>query len=533
MAEQKRPEKLGRYDIIRELGKGAMGIVYEGKDPNIGRRVAIKTARRDVMEATGMADEMMERFLREAQAAGTLNHPNIITIFDADEQDGIAYIAMEFLEGGDLQDLLEKRARLGEKEILEIGATIAEALAAAHDQGIVHRDIKPANIIMPTGKPLKIADFGIAHVSDSNLTQEGALIGTPHYMSPEQFMGQKVDGRSDLFSVAVILYEMLTGEKPFTGEALSTVMHHVIRTDPVPPNELNFSISDATNQVVMKGMSKKPGDRYADGRAFAAALRECIKTKPDPHILATGSPGMEATRIGGTANLAGDATVVAASAPDEATVNLQGPDDRTVFAPAEDQGEETLRQAPAVPGAGATTVKPVPEPQPVDWQRWVKDRRVLAGVAAVVLVAGLISHFSGGGAPEPEGNGNTETVVPPVDEPYFSSVVPVVYGTSDVSAWEAYQGGAKSVEDMTGLWAPIAVDVKIFDYGATPPKLLKEVQGYTTKDGPIDIEGHPKQLSFEFTYKGDKEGHQFKSLATRVDQIASNVSEPFCMLIEE
>ncbi len=282
MAEEE-PKQLGRYEIVRVLGKGAMGVVYEGKDPNIGRRVAIKTARRDVLEASGRADEMMERFLREARSAGGLNHPNIITIYDADEQDGMAYIAMEFLEGGDLEEHLIKHKYMEQEEAVEICATIASALAFAHQDGIVHRDIKPANIIM-TDKGIKVADFGIAHMSDSNLTQEGAMIGTPHYMSPEQFQGRKVDGRSDLFSLAVMLYEMLTGEKPFTGEQLSTVMTAVIKLDPVEPSELNSMVDDALSTVVMKALSKNPGKRYADGDAFAAALRESLKSAPSQEV---------------------------------------------------------------------------------------------------------------------------------------------------------------------------------------------------------------------------------------------------------
>ncbi len=289
MADPKMPTRLGRYEVIRELGKGAMGVVYEGKDPNIGRRVAIKTARREVVEASGMADEMMERFLREAKAAGALNHPNIITIYDAAEEDGMAYIAMEYLEGGDLADIVDSRKRLGMEEIVEIGANICEALHVAHEHGVVHRDIKPANILMPTDKPLKVADFGIAHVSDSNLTQDGALIGTPHYMSPEQFMGQKLDGRSDLFSVGNILYELTTGEKPFGGEALSTVMHRVIKIDPVPPTELNFAIPDALAGVIMKALSKRPANRFKTGNEMAAALRESLKENPNPAILDPGA----------------------------------------------------------------------------------------------------------------------------------------------------------------------------------------------------------------------------------------------------
>lgn len=279
------PKKLGRYEIVRELGKGAMGVVYEGIDPNIGRRVAIKTARRDVLEASGLVEEMMERFLREARAAGNLNHPNIITIYDSDEEDGLAYIAMEYLDGGDLRDTLDRRATLDIKEIAEIGAEICDALAAAHDDGVVHRDVKPANILTPSSGKLIVADFGIARVADSNLTQEGAMIGTPHYMSPEQFMGHKIDGRTDLFSVAIILYELLTGEKPFGGEALSTVMHHVIKSTPTAPSELNVAVPESMDTVVMKALAKRPAERYVDGRAMAAALREALQPSPDPVIL--------------------------------------------------------------------------------------------------------------------------------------------------------------------------------------------------------------------------------------------------------
>jgi serine/threonine protein kinase len=360
VADPKMPAKLGRYEVIRELGKGAMGVVYEGKDPNIGRRVAIKTARREVVEASGMADEMMERFLREAQAAGALNHPNIIIIYDAAEEDGMAYIAMEYLEGGDLGDIIDSRKRLGMDEIVEIGANICEALHVAHEHGVVHRDIKPANILMPTGKPLKVADFGIAHVSDSNLTQDGALIGTPHYMSPEQFMGQKLDGRSDLFSVGNILYELSTGEKPFGGEALSTVMHKVIKTDPVPPTELNFAIPDALALVIMKALSKRPANRYKTGNEMAAALRESLKENPNPAIL---DPG---------ASIALSSTMAASApaAPVQATmINAPVSEDlKSTLASARPATQETtladvnpgLTVPGAAPAPGATVAGPPP-----------------------------------------------------------------------------------------------------------------------------------------------------------------------------
>lgn len=285
MNGEEMPARLGRYEIVRELGKGAMGVVYEGRDPALNRRVAIKTARKDVMESTGMAEEMMERFLREAHSAGALDHPNIITLYDAGQEGDIAFIAMEYLEGGDLRDVLDGKRHLSTEEIAEIGATICDALQSAHERGIVHRDIKPANIMTPTDRPLKLADFGIAHVVDSELTQDGALVGTPHYMSPEQFMGQKLDGRSDLFSVGVMLYELLTGRKPYAGEALTTVMHQVLKTTPTEPAKINHRVSDALSQVVMKAMSKKPQERYATGREMAAALRESLRPYPDAVVL--------------------------------------------------------------------------------------------------------------------------------------------------------------------------------------------------------------------------------------------------------
>ena len=325
MPEQPAPERLGRYRIVRELGKGAMGVVYEGLDPNIGRRVAIKTARRDVIEASGIAEEMMERFLREAQAAGALNHPNIITIYDAGEENGVAYIAMEYLEGGDLQDLIDGKQRFDVDAVVEIGATVCDALGHAHAKGIIHRDIKPANIMMPKDGPIRVADFGIAHVSDSSLTQEGVMIGTPHYMSPEQFMGHKVDGRSDLFAVGVILYELLTGEKPFQGEALNTVMHSVVKVEPIPPRELNFAIDECLNDIVMKALSKSPKKRYQTAAAMAAALRESLKEHPDPAITGVGDAEPAATLIGGQ----GDATVRTAPSAD-ATVRAESTPDATI-----------------------------------------------------------------------------------------------------------------------------------------------------------------------------------------------------------
>jgi len=321
VTENEAPQSLGRYKIVRELGHGAMGVVYEGVDPNIGRRVAIKTARRDVLQSSGRADEMMERFLREAKAAGALNHPNIVTIYDADEAaEGLAYIAMEFLDGQDLFKIFREKRRFDVKDAIEVCATVCTALAHAHENGVVHRDVKPSNIIVLSNGQIKVADFGIAHVSDSNLTQEGAMIGTPHYMSPEQFMGHKVDARSDLFSVGIILYELLTGEKPFAGEGLSAVMHNVIKVNPVAPRELNFAVNECLSRIVMKALSKDPSQRYQDGNAMAAALRECLKADADPSITGVGvvtpqppAPATIVSSVNLTETLAGPGAIPAQS----------------------------------------------------------------------------------------------------------------------------------------------------------------------------------------------------------------------------
>lgn len=293
------PEKLGRYEIIRIIGKGAMGVVYEGRDPFIGRRVAIKTCRRDVMEASNLKEEMLQRFDRELRAAGALQHPNIVTIYDVGEDQGLPYIAMEYIEGHDLRHVIEHRVDYDVAVILELMARVCEGLHHAHLHGVIHRDIKPANILVPARGGVKLADFGIARTADSELTLDGAIVGTPHYMSPEQFTGETLDGRSDLFSVGIILYELLTGEKPFAGEALSTVMHHVLKRDPVPPSQRNPALKSTVDTVVLKSLAKSPNARYVDGNAMAAALRECLKREPDMEIVEGAAPNKATTVLGG------------------------------------------------------------------------------------------------------------------------------------------------------------------------------------------------------------------------------------------
>jgi eukaryotic-like serine/threonine-protein kinase len=307
--------KLGKYDIRRTLGKGAMGIVYEGFDPVIERTVAIKTILPSQLNSAEIVG-LMARFKREAQAAGRLNHPGIVAIYEygediaqdvSDEEatvfagpsdsqgaQRVAYIAMEFVKGRELRDFFEKGERFPLSEVLRIMSEMLEAMDHAHAQGVVHRDMKPANLILLENGRVKIADFGIARIEASELTQTGTVMGTPSYMSPEQFMGHPVDGRSDLFSCGVILYQLLTGEKPFTGESTTTIMYKVLREDPVPPTELNLSLPPALDAVMKKALAKPPAQRFQSGSEFAQALRNALADQAEVPLQTTNASPLPA-----------------------------------------------------------------------------------------------------------------------------------------------------------------------------------------------------------------------------------------------
>jgi serine/threonine protein kinase len=271
--------KLGRYEIVRELGKGAMGIVYLAKDPLIGRLVALKTirtARGDEEETK----EFQQRFVREAQAAGILNHPAIVTVHDIgqDEPSGVSFIAMEYVEGNNLKEILAQGRPLTFDDIGEIVAQVADALDFAHSKGIVHRDVKPANIILVEGNRAKITDFGIAKIaSGANLTTTGQFLGTPNYMAPEQIRGAPVDGRTDIFSLGICLYECLTRRKPFGGDSLTAISYKIVH-EPFPPlHEINPQIPDGYDEVVGQCLAKDPTKRYQRGRDLANALRAVVR----------------------------------------------------------------------------------------------------------------------------------------------------------------------------------------------------------------------------------------------------------------
>jgi len=277
-------DRLDKYEITRVIGKGTSGIVYEGFDASLQRKVAIKVVRSEGFDPEEAI--MKTRFEREAMAVAGLNHPNIVTIFDYGEFKKSPAIVMEYARGRTLKDYVDKGKPLAISEIVSIMSQILDALAYCHKRNIIHRDIKPANMILSDDNVVKVMDFGVAHVDSSELTRTGAIIGTPSYMSPEQFSGRKVDGRSDIFSTGVILYELLTGERPFIGASITSIMHNVVNIQPRVPSKINNRISAAFDGVVKKALAKDPDKRYQTAEEFAAALKQASE-KSAPAVAGT------------------------------------------------------------------------------------------------------------------------------------------------------------------------------------------------------------------------------------------------------
>ncbi|MEW6600784.1 MAG: serine/threonine-protein kinase [Nitrospirota bacterium] len=271
--------KIGRYEIITEIGRGSMGVVYKAHDPNLDLTVALKVLRQDRLSS----EAFVKRFLSEAKALGRLDHPNIIRVYNVDEAEGTVYIAMEFIEGESLNDVMQKK-RFGMEEIIGIGAVVADTLDYAHKQGIIHRDIKPSNILIRNDGRLKITDFGIAHIEDSaapKQTQAGEILGTPAYMSPEQVLSRPVDGRSDIFSLGVILYELCAGNMPFPGQNLASIFNAITQLEPAPLREGNPEMPDNLSTVILKCLQKNPDNRFGSGGDLARALKGSV-SKEEP-----------------------------------------------------------------------------------------------------------------------------------------------------------------------------------------------------------------------------------------------------------
>jgi serine/threonine-protein kinase len=267
-----RMQQIGRYRILGEIGRGAMGVVYKAEDPAIGRIVAIKTIRLTDVDDPKERAFLRDRLFREARSAGILSHPGIVTIYDVQEHEGIGYVFMEYVDGPSLEALMQAPEPLSKESIVRILLQTAAALDYAHAKGIVHRDIKPANILVASGDAAKITDFGIAKFTSAHATQTGMVLGTPSYMSPEQIADKKIDGRSDQFALSVIAYFLLTGEKPFSGGTLPSLMFKIVNEDPLPVQRLNPTLGKTIDAVIQKGLHKTPEGRYPNSTEFAKAL---------------------------------------------------------------------------------------------------------------------------------------------------------------------------------------------------------------------------------------------------------------------
>jgi serine/threonine protein kinase len=397
------PAQLGRYVIQSELGRGAMGVVYKATDSVLERPVAVKTV--NITLERDYADRYEQRFYQEAKAAGSLNHPNIVTIHDVGKSGDVVFMAMEYIEGVELRTLIGEGRPLRVPQALSIAAQVAEGLAFAHQRGVVHRDIKPANIMVVANGPVKITDFGIARMRGSgDLTQTGMLLGSPKYMSPEQVIGKRADHRSDVFSLGVILYEMLCGAAPFNGENVTALMYQIVNFVPPAPSTLNDQVPEFLDLIVAKMLAKPLEERYPDAADVARDLRECER-----QVVAAGTatqpPRTPAAPVAPTPKLVDSVAKTTVLAQ---TVNRTREADR---APA---AEESVGAAPAkglahsfdsleatqrlasltgatAPGAAPQTatqaIKSMPR-APARWRR--RDWLVVIGAGACALVAGAV-----------------------------------------------------------------------------------------------------------------------------------------------
>jgi len=289
-------KQLGRYEIVRVLGSGAMGVVYEAHDSKLHRRVAIKTIIKSAMVDADQAADYSERFMREAQAVARLNHPNIVTVYDFGEEGDVAYFVMEFIQGHELKEHLDGGVQFSLQKSLGLMIELLGALDYAHSQGIVHRDIKPANIMIDQLGRSKLTDFGVVKMLDNQEgTQAGTMVGTPGYMSPEQILGTAVSPRSDIFAAGVVLYQLLTWKKPFTGEGVFTIQQKIVNENHAPPSTLNANLPPFLDQVINKALAKKPEQRYSRASEFADDLKRFLATGSAP--LSNVSQGDEKTII--------------------------------------------------------------------------------------------------------------------------------------------------------------------------------------------------------------------------------------------
>ncbi len=390
------PQSVGRYQIIGELGKGAMGVVYKATDPNIGRTVALKTMRLDIH---GMeAEEMLQRFRAEAHAAGVLSHPNLVTIYDAGEHDQHFYIAMECVEGDTLQKLILKHKTLPLDRVISITRQICAGLDYAHSHGVIHRDVKPANIMVAPDGTVKIMDFGIAKAGGGGLTSTGQVMGSPTYMSPEQVKGHPIDGRSDLFSVGTLLYEMVTGEKAFAAQNVTTIIYKIVSEEPKPPKDVHPGLA----LVIAKALAKKREQRFQKGVELAHALENYKRVVPSaPTPVAVSKPA--------TAPVSSTKTAAAAPAPAKAAIPPEpaAPKPAAAVPPSRD----TVPIAAPRDASGSQPVHTPAAALPIPKPALIAGGAVL--LLAILAGAVMLTRKSEAPAPEPVAAAESPQPTPP------------------------------------------------------------------------------------------------------------------------
>ena len=433
------PSAIGRYQITGALGFGAMGAVYKAFDPLIKRTLAIKTIRLDIPRHTPQYQAFIDRFYQEVRISGTLSHPGIVTLFDVGEENGLPFLAMEYVDGKTIGAILDEGTRFKPERVVGLVSQVAAALDYAHSRGVVHRDIKPTNLIVTPADEVKVTDFGIAKLADVEITHSGALLGTPSYMSPEQAMGEKLDGRSDIFSLGVVAFQMLSGQQPFPGANVTSILYKLVHVDPVEPADLEMSglVPQKWREVFHKVLAKKPDNRYQTATAFVQDLEYCLGswfaglgaqetvtvqapardettvTIPKMPVPAERAPEelSETRALPGPRGSVGPETapvpaipaLAANAAAEAATLVLDGAAVPPTVLVSPPEANQTLPPGPTLGSAATTLVPPPPRPRPGLPVTWVLGAAAMAALAVGIVAWALWPRWPVGAAAESTG----------------------------------------------------------------------------------------------------------------------------------
>ncbi|MBZ5528798.1 MAG: serine/threonine protein kinase [Acidobacteriia bacterium] len=475
------PEKIGRYEILEELGQGAMGTVYRAKDPAMDRIVAVKTIRAVALNGP-QAGEYRERFYREARAVGKLTHPGIVSVFDVGEQDENPYLVMEYISGQTLADMARVAQRFSLRRVADIGQQLAEALAYAHQNGVVHRDIKPANILITSREAYgverpKIMDFGVAKFGAAQITTTGQMLGTPAFMPPEQFTGSRIDGRSDLFSLGVILYWLTSGEQAFPGESMTAVSYKVVHTEPVPPGKLNPAIPAALDHIIMRCLAKDPAARYQTGTEIARDLLALRPLLDDGDLQS--APHVAAISAGSASDVTLDSDPLLASRSRPAAEPIADKTTLKAMAPLRPSSEQDAQKPPTKTAA-----------------LWKKRDVILVGGAGLVVVTLLggwmaLRGKSAAGTASPASPAPAAVALPT----HAATAIPVEPPASAAKGKPKPKKSASGVSVKKETAAPRAVEEPV----AFDPRALDPAQNARLR---IEAEHFPADLDFTVEMNG-------------------------------